>query len=127
MLAAAARADAPAPCNRFVIARACGGFAAVPGFRHVPCGRISSMFLYRAEVLLLLTRHGIRPTEETRPELVRDYVRDLYKYEIRCLRERYVAGEFPKREYAGRVDALRRRYLVLSLKAREFLVPEAAD
>ena len=30
-------------------------------------------------------------------------------------------GEFPKIEYAGRVDALRRRYLVLSLKAREFL------
>jgi hypothetical protein len=84
------------------------------------------MFHYRAEVLLLLTRHGIRPTEETPPELVRDYVRDLYKYEIRCLRARYMEGEFPKLEYAGRVDALRRRYLVLSLRAREFLV-SAAD
>ncbi|MFI5177913.1 MAG: hypothetical protein ACHQO8_05105 [Vicinamibacterales bacterium] len=79
---------------------------------------------YRAEVLLLLTRHGIRPTEETPPELVRDYVRDLYKYEIRCLRDRYISGAFPKIEYAGRVEALRRRYLVLSLRAREFLEAE---
>jgi hypothetical protein len=81
---------------------------------------------YRAEVLLLLTRHGVRPTEETPPELVRDFVRDLYKYEIRCLRDRYVRGDFPKIEYAGRVDALRRRYLVLSLKACEFLESEAS-
>ena len=74
---------------------------------------------YRADVLA----HGVRPTEETPPELVRDFVRDLYKYEIRALRERYLRGEFPKIEYAARVDALRRRYPVLALVPREFLEP----
>ena len=79
---------------------------------------------YRADVLERLLRHGVRPTEHTRPELVRDFVRDLYKYEIRCLRERYVRRDFPKIEYAGRVDALRRRYPVLALQPREFIEPE---
>ena len=45
---------------------------------------------YRADVLEQLLAHGIRPTEQTEPELVRDFVRDLYKYEIRRLRERYL-------------------------------------
>ena len=76
---------------------------------------------YRADVLAHLLRHGVRPTDRTRPELVRDFVRDLYKYEIRCLRERYVRRDFPKIEYAGRVDELRRRYPVLALQAHEFV------
>jgi hypothetical protein len=78
-------------------------------------------FHYRSYVLAQLLRHGVRPTDRTRPGLVRDFVRDLYKYEIRCLRERYLRRDFPKAEYAGRVDALRRRYLVLMLQAREFI------
>ena len=45
---------------------------------------------YRTDVLEHLLVHGVRPTEHTRPELVRDFVRDLYKYEIRALRERYM-------------------------------------
>jgi hypothetical protein len=76
---------------------------------------------YRADVLAHLLRHGVRPTVHTRPELVRDFVRDLYKYEIRCLRERYLRRDFPKTEYAGRVDDLRRRYPVLALQSREFV------
>ena len=48
------------------------------------------MFRYRPDVLAHLERHGVRPTPQTPPQLVRDYVRDLYKYEIRALRERYV-------------------------------------
>ena len=82
-----------------------------------------SGFRYRADVLQHLLRHGVRPTAQTRPELVRDFVRDLYKYEIRCLRERYLRRDFPKIEYAGRVDALRGRYTVLALRAREFVEP----
>jgi hypothetical protein len=78
-------------------------------------------FRYRRDVLEQLLRHGVRPTVQTRPGIVRDFVRDLYKYEIRCLRERYVRGDFPKHEYAARVDALRRRYPVLALHAREFV------
>jgi hypothetical protein len=80
---------------------------------------------YRADVLEHLLQHGIRPTEQTRPELVRDFVRDLYKYEIRCLRERYMRREFQKVAYAGLVRDLRNRYPVLALHAREFIEPEA--
>jgi hypothetical protein len=78
-------------------------------------------YRYRTEVLKQLLRHGVRPTSQTPPSLVRDFVRDLYKYEIRALRDRYVRGDFPKIEYAVRVDALRRQYPVLALHAREFL------
>ena len=81
-------------------------------------------FVYRRDVLEYLIRHGVCPTEHTPPGLVRDFVRDLYKYEIRCLRERYLKREFPKLEYAERVDALRRRYPVLALHAREFVEPQ---
>jgi len=84
-------------------------------------------FVYRREVLEHLLRHGIRPTEHTPPNLVRDFVRDLYKYEIRCLRQRYLRREFPKVEYAGRVEALRRRYTVLSLHAREFVEAQSPN
>ena len=76
---------------------------------------------YRAEVLAQLLAHGVRPTERTNPQMVRDYVRDLYKYEIRSLRERYLRREFPKIEYAARVDDLRRRYPVLALLPRDFI------
>ena len=82
---------------------------------------LSVPYRYRPDVLEQLWRHGVQPTVQTRPELVRDFVRDLYKYEIRCLRERYVRRDFPKLEYAGRVDMLRRRYNVLSLHAWQFV------
>jgi hypothetical protein len=74
-------------------------------------------YRYRREILSALLAHGVRPTPGTRPELVRDYVRDLYKYEIRRLRNRYMRREFPKAEYSARVDALRRQYPVLALRA----------
>lgn len=80
-------------------------------------------YRYRTDVLTQLARHGVCPTDHTPPQIVRDYVRDLYKYEIRRLRGRYLAGEFPKLEYSQRVDQLRRQYPVLALLPREFLVP----
>ena len=79
-------------------------------------------FQYRTDVLEALWRHGVQPTAATPPALVRDYVRDLYKYEIRRLRERYLHREFPKIEYSRRVDDLRRTYPVLALRARDWLV-----
>jgi len=82
---------------------------------------VTDVFRYRADVLEHLLRHGVRPTPRTPPDLVRNFVRDLYKYEIRMLRERYVRGEFAKREYAERVEALRRRYPVLALHAWQFV------
>jgi hypothetical protein len=81
-------------------------------------------YRYRADILESIAVHGVRPTERTRPDLVRDYVRDLYKYEIRRLRERYLRGEFPKTEYSDRVDALRRAYPALAFPARLWVVDE---
>ena len=80
-------------------------------------------FRYRADVLERLWVHGVQPTHRTPPDRVREYVRDLYKYEIRRLRERYLRREFPKLEYSQRVDALRRQYPVLALRAQDWLEP----
>jgi len=78
-------------------------------------------YRYRALVLEQLWRHGIQPTERTRPELVREFVRELYKYEIRRLRDRMIRKEFPKTEYADRVERLRQGYPILSLLPRHLL------
>jgi len=75
-------------------------------------------YTYRVDVLEALWRHGIQPTPRTDPELARNFVSDLYKYEIRRLRERYLRREFPKQEYSDRVEALRRSYPVLARPAR---------
>ena len=73
------------------------------------------MFVYKPEVREALARHGLRPQPTTDPQRLRDAVRDLYKFEIRQLRQRLLDREFPKSEYADRVLALRDRYALLSL------------
>ena len=78
-------------------------------------------YIYREDVLRAVQQHGIRPTVRTPPELARGFVRDLYCYELRVLRDRMLRQEFPKKEYAGRVVSLRDHYRVLSLRAREWL------
>jgi hypothetical protein len=79
------------------------------------------LFKYHENVLRELARHGVCPTPQTRPELVRDYVRELYKYEIRQLKARMLRAEFPRLEYSARVDQLRRQYPVLALLPRQFV------
>jgi hypothetical protein len=78
-------------------------------------------YRYRRDVLAALEAHGIRPSSATRPELVREFVNDLYRYEIRRLRDRLLRGEFPKDTYYDRVVTLRNRYAVLALKPFQFL------
>jgi hypothetical protein len=78
-------------------------------------------FTYRSDVLRELAKHGVCPTSHTDPQLVRDYVRDLYKYEIRRLKERMLREEFPRAQYTDRVEALRRSYPVLALLPRQFV------
>ena len=78
-------------------------------------------FHYRRDVLAALEGHGIRPSSTTRPELVREFVNDLYRYEIRRLRDRLLRGEFPKDTYYDRVVTLRNKYAVLALKPLQFL------
>jgi hypothetical protein len=80
-------------------------------------------YRYRHDVLQQLERHGVKPTPHTAPQRVRDYVRDLYKYEIRQLRERYLRQEFSKDEYWHKVDSLRRQYPVLALLPRQMIEP----
>lgn len=77
-------------------------------------------FRYRRDVLEALVGHGVRPTPKTRPELVHEFVSDLYRHELRRLRDRLLRNEFPKREYFDRVVELRRRYRVISLRPREW-------
>lgn len=81
----------------------------------------SGPYRYRAEILDALAAHGVRPTPQTPPALVHEFVRDLYRVEIRRLRARLLHGDFPKREYAGRVIDLRRRYWVTSLRPAEWV------
>ena len=82
----------------------------------------SDTFQYRPEILEQLWRHGVHPTPSTRPELVHEFVGDLYRYELRRLRDRLLRKEFPKPEYYGRVVDLRNQYRVLALKPRQWLV-----
>jgi hypothetical protein len=70
---------------------------------------------YFPRVLEELAGHGLQPTPTTSPSQLRDAVRDLYKYEIRQLRDALIAGRIAKPDYAAHVVALRRRYPLLSL------------
>ena len=70
---------------------------------------------YRESVLSELARHGIIPSSDTPPEVAHDFVNDLYRYEIRTLREKMRSGLIPKHQYAAKVEELRKRYPVLSL------------
>lgn len=82
---------------------------------------MSDTFRYRQDVLDALWRHGVQPSCRTRPELVHEFVSDLYRYELRRLRDRLVRGEIPKTGYFDRVVELRRKYPLVSLKPWQWL------
>ena len=84
----------------------------------------SEAYRYRGEILAALLEHGIRPLPTTSPDRVREVLRDLYRFEIRRLRDRLVRGEIPKAGYADRVVALRQKYPLLSLPVRFWLEPD---
>jgi hypothetical protein len=54
--------------------------------------------------------------------LLREQVSDLYRIEIRNLRDRCRAGEFPPSELARHVVELRKRYLLLSIPIDRWLM-----
>lgn len=72
-------------------------------------------YRYHPEVLDQLTRHGVCPLPSTPPELVHEFVSDLYRFELRRLRSCQVRGEIEKRDYSGRVVDLRRKYILISV------------
>jgi hypothetical protein len=76
---------------------------------------------YAPEALEVLAGHGLCPGPDTPPTAVREALNDLYRYEIRRLRRRLLAGEFPKAEYLDRVVGLRRRYWLLSVPVENWV------
>jgi hypothetical protein len=77
--------------------------------------------IYRPQILEELGRHGLIPAPDTAPGRLRDAVRDLYKYEIRKLRDRVIAGDIPKQTYAAYIVELRKRYWLLSIPTHLWL------
>jgi len=75
---------------------------------------------YPPELVEGLPGFGIAPRPDTPPRLVRDQLNDLYRFEIRRLRERLLAKEFPKTEYIGRVITLRKKYWPLALTPEQW-------
>ena len=79
------------------------------------------MYQYRSDVLEQLWTHGVQPSGSTPPELVHEFVSDLYRYELRRLRDRLVRRDIAKAGYADRVVELRRKYPLVSLEPHEWL------
>ena len=70
---------------------------------------------YPPEMLESLAGLGLAPRADTPPTLVRDAVNDLYRYQLRALRDQLRAGRVAPGSYHGLVIALRKHYWVLTL------------
>ena len=77
-------------------------------------------YRYRTEVVAQLAAHGIRPTPATPPDTVHEFLNDLYRYELRRLRDRLRRREIAKPDYYAHVVEVRLRYPLLSQKSREW-------
>jgi hypothetical protein len=75
------------------------------------------VYRYQPVILEELARFGVFPTEHTPPLLVHEFITDLYRFELRRLRQRLVRGEIEKAEYSGYVIDLRRRYPLVAIRA----------
>jgi hypothetical protein len=78
-------------------------------------------FGYRNIVLDELARHGVEPRPDTPPELIREFINDLYVIEIRALRDRVRTGLIAKQDLADHVKELRKRYLLLSVPIQDWI------
>ena len=78
-------------------------------------------YQYRQEVIDQLARHGLHPKPTTPPERVREFLNDLYRYELRRLRDRLIRREIPKAGYYDLVVELRNKYRLLSLRPSELV------
>ena len=80
------------------------------------------MPVLKPEVLAALADHGLHPRADTPLALLREQINDLYRVEIRKLRDRCRAGEFPTTDLAPRVFELRKRYMLLSIPVDRWVV-----
>ena len=71
---------------------------------------------YPPELLDALMAFGLKPASTTPPSLVRAALNDLYRFEIRRLRQRMVDGKIEKARYSDEVVGLRKKYWPLSLQ-----------
>ena len=75
---------------------------------------------YAPEALDVLAGHGLCPGPHTPPALVRDALSDLYRFEIRRLKRRLLAGEILKERYSDHVIELRKQYWLLSVPVQRW-------
>ena len=73
-------------------------------------------YTYHPKVSEDLGRFGLRPRPTTPPALAKEFVNDLYRYELRTLRARLVARKIPRQGYSDRVVELRKKYFLLSIR-----------
>jgi hypothetical protein len=79
--------------------------------------------LLKPDILDALAEHGLAPRPDTPAALLREQINDLYRIEIRALRDRCRAGEFPVTQLAPRVVELRKRYILLSIPTPQWYSP----
>ena len=70
---------------------------------------------YPRELRDALALFGLAPRPSTPPSVVRDQLNDLYRFELRRMRDQLRGGALPKLEYLDRVVALRKQYWPLTL------------
>ena len=78
---------------------------------------------YKQDVLAHLATHGVRPTRASSPDLVHGFLNDLYRYELRGLRDRLLRREIVKSDYYNHVVHVRHRYPLLALKVWQWMEP----
>lgn len=78
-------------------------------------------YRYKPEILAQLSHHGVVPKPTTPPATARSVVNDIYRYELRLLRNRYLVGEFSKNDYYDKVVEIRHRYPVMGVLTRNWI------
>ena len=78
-------------------------------------------YRYRPDILAQLAGHGVIPKPTTPPTTARAVVNEIYRYELRLLRDRYLVGEFSKKSYYDKVVEIRNRYPVMGVLTRYWI------
>jgi hypothetical protein len=71
---------------------------------------------YPPELADALAAFGLAPSPHTPPLVVRDALNDLYRFELRRLRDEYLAKRIAKPDYLAHVVVLRKKYWPLTLQ-----------
>jgi len=76
---------------------------------------MAGSWVYPPELADALLSLGFAPGASTTPAFTRQAVDDLYKYELRRLRDRLRSGLVNRADYLGLVVMLRKKYWMLTL------------